>query len=235
MIQQLWQSFSLLSRNPTFGRVWAGRTFSLFGDAIALVALPWFVLQTTGSGTATAGILLSLQLPAIVTSLVIGSWIDRSQPRKIITLDNGLRTLLFGLIPVLYWFGRLELWLLFALTIVAGLLEPATTLGTRSILPDLVADEDLDAANMLWAFSVNLSLVAGPAVGGLLVASLGGPAALLIDAASFAVMGLAALALPAVARSQPEEPPSLSKRLGLHQLWHMKVVRLTTLLSLAFF
>jgi|SRR5579859_176934 len=235
MIRQLWQSFSLLRRNPAFGRLWVGRTVSLFGDAIALVALPWFVLQVTGSGTATAGILLSLQLPAIVTSLAIGAWIDRSQPRRIIKLDNGLRTLLFGLIPVLYWSGRLELWLLFCLTVLAGLLEPATTLGTRSILPDLVADQDLDAANMLWAFSLNLSLVVGPAVGGLLVASLGGPAALLIDAATFAVMGLAAFGLPAVARRSPEEPSSLSQRLGLHQLWHMKVVRLTTLLSLAFF
>lgn len=91
MIRQLWQSFSLLYRNPTFGRVWFGRSVSLFGDAIALLALPWFVLQVTGSGTAKAGILLSLQLSAIVTSLVIGTWIDRSQPRRIILLDNGLR------------------------------------------------------------------------------------------------------------------------------------------------
>jgi MFS family permease len=235
MTRQLWQSFSLLYRNPAFGRLWLGRTVSLFGDAIALIALPWFVLQATGSGTATAGILLSLQLPAIVTSLAIGAWVDRSQPRAIITLDNVLRTLLFGLIPLLYGLGRLPLGLLFGLTVLAGLLEPATLLGTRSLLPDLVADEDLEAANMLWSFSVNLALVVGPAVGGVLVASFGAPSALLIDAASFALMALAAFTLPAVRRSPPAEPPSISERLGLHQLWNMKVVRLTTLLSLAFF
>jgi hypothetical protein len=43
-------------------------------------------------------------------------------------------------------------------------LEPATVVGSRSILPDLVEDKDLDAANMLWSFSLNLSLVIGPAL-----------------------------------------------------------------------
>ena len=46
-----WQVFSLLYRYPEFGRLWTGRLVSLFGDAFALIALPWFVLQVTGSGT----------------------------------------------------------------------------------------------------------------------------------------------------------------------------------------
>jgi MFS family permease len=231
----LWQVFSLLHRYPAFGRLWIGRSISLFGDAFTLIALPWFVLQVTGSGTATAGILLTLQLPAILTSMVIGSLIDRFQPRAIITIDNGLRTLIIGLIPILYWFGLLELWLLFLLTFLAGMLAPATEVGLRSILPDLVEDKDLDAANMLWSFSPNLSLVIGPAVAGILVATFGGPSVLLIDAGTFAVMALVASTLPILKRSESPAQGPLSERLGLHQLWKMKVVRLTTLLSLVFF
>jgi MFS family permease len=235
MRSQAWQSFSLLSRHPAFGRLWVGRSISLFGDAFTLIALPWFVLQVTESGTATAGILLTLQLPAILTSMVIGSLIDRFQPRTIITIDNGLRTFIVGLIPILYWFGLLELWLLFLLTFLAGMLVPATEVGSRSILPDLVEDEDLDAGNMLWSFSLNLSLVIGPAVAGLLVASFGGPSVLLIDAATFALMALVAVTIPNVERSTPPTQAPLSERLGLRQLWDMKVVRYTTLLSLVFF
>ncbi len=190
------QAFSLLYRYPAFGRLWLGRLVSLFGDAFALIALPWFVLQLTESGTATAGILLTLQLPAIATSIVIGSLIDRFQPRAIIAIDNGLRTLIIGLIPLLYWSGVLEIWLLFLLTFLAGMLVPATEVGSRSVLPDLVDSKDLDAANMLWSFSLNLSLVIGPAVAGILIASFGGPSVLLIDAATFAVMAFAALTLP---------------------------------------
>src|SRR6266496_6481381 len=199
----LWQVFSLLYRYPAFGRLWVGRLVSLFGDAFALIALPWFVLQVTGSGTATAGILLTLQLPAIITSMVIGSLIDRFQPRAIITIDNAIRTVIFGVIPILYWFGWLELWILFLLTFLAGMLEPATEVGSRSALPHLVEDPDLDAANMLWSFSLNLSLVIGPAVAGVLVASFGGPSVLLIDAVTFGVMALVAATMPTVERGKP--------------------------------
>ena len=235
MRSQVWQAFSLLSRYPAFRYLWVGRSISLFGDAFTLIALPWFVLQVTNSGTATAGILLTLQLPAILTSMAIGSLIDRFQPRAIITIDNGLRTLIIGVIPILYWFGLLELWLLFLLTFLAGMLVPATEVGSRSILPDLVEDKDLDAANMLWSFSLNLSLVIGPAVAGLFVASFGGPSVLLIDAATFAVMALVALTIPKIERSKSSRQAPLSERLGLRQLWDMKVVRYTTLLSLVFF
>jgi len=235
MKNQLWQAFRLLYHYPAFGRLWVGRSISLFGDAFTLIALPWFVLQITDSGTATASILLTLQLPAILTSMAIGSLIDRFQPRAIITIDNGLRTLIIGLIPSLYWFGLLELWMLFLLTFLAGMLVPATEVGSRSVLPELVEDKDLDAANMLWSFSLNLSLIIGPAVAGLLVASFGGPSVLFIDAVTFAVMALVAITIPNVERSKFSLQAPLSERLGLRLLWDMKIVRYTTLLSLVFF
>lgn len=235
MRSQVWQAFRLLDRYPAFKHLWIGRSISLFGDAFALIALPWFVLQVTHSGTAAAAILLTLQLPAILTSIAIGSLIDHFQPRAIITIDNGLRTLIMGLIPILYWFGLLELWMLFLLTFLAGMLVPATEVGSRSVLPDLVEDKDLDAANMLWSFSLNLSLVGGPAVAGLLVASFGGPSVLLIDAVTFAVMALVAAAMPNVQRGRSPMQAPLFEQLGLRQLWDMKVVRYTTLLSLVFF
>jgi len=235
MKNQLWQSFRLLYNYPAFRRLWLGRSISLFGDAFTLIALPWFVLQITDSGTATASILLTLQLPAILTSMAIGSLVDRFQPRALITIDNCLRTLIIGLIPILYWFGSLEPWMLFLLTFLAGMLAPATEVGSRSVLPELVEDKDLDAANMLWSFSLNLSLVIGPAVAGLLVASFGGPSVLFIDALTFAVMALVALTLPKVERSGSSPQAPLSERLGLRQLWELKTVRYTTLLSLVFF
>jgi MFS family permease len=235
MKTQFWQLFQLLYRYPAFGRLWLGRSIALFGDSMTLIALPWFVLQVTGSGLATAGILLALQLPAILTSIVIGSLVDRFQPRTIITLDNGARTLIIGLISLLYWFGLLELWLLFLLTCLAGMLVPATEVGSRVILPELVEDKDLEAANMLWSFSLNLSLIIGPAIAGVLVASFGGPAVLLIDAITFALMALVAATLPTLKRSAPAVQVPLSERLGLRQLWQIKTVRYTTLLSLIFF
>ncbi|MCI0395087.1 MAG: MFS transporter [Chloroflexi bacterium] len=138
MKKPLWQAFSLLYRYPAFGRLWVGSLVSLFGDAFTLIALPWFVLQITNSGTATAGILLTLQLPAIVTSMVIGPLIDRFQPRAILTIDNSVRALIIGLIPILYWLGLLKLWLLFLLTGLAGMLAPVIALLWGATLLPLV-------------------------------------------------------------------------------------------------
>ena len=235
MKNQLWQAFHLLHRYPAFRRLWVGRSISLFGDAFTLIALPWFVLQITGSGTATASILLTLQLPAILTSIPIGSLIDRFQPRLIMTIDNGLRAFIIGLIPILYWFGLLELWMLFLMTFLAGMLVPATEVGARSVLPEILEDKDLDAANMLWSFSLNLSLIIGPAVAGLLVASFGGPSVFLLDAATFTTMALVATTIPSLERSKSSLQAPLADRLGLRQLLEIKVVKYTTLLSLVFF
>jgi MFS family permease len=118
---------------------------------------------------------------------------------------------------------------------MAGMLEPATEVGARSILPELIEDNELDAANMLWSFSTNLSLVIGPAVAGVLIASFGGPSVLLIDAGTFAVMAIIAITLPTLKRGNAATQVPVSERLGLRQLWGMKVVRTTTLLSLVFF
>ncbi|HYN88346.1 MAG TPA: MFS transporter [Ardenticatenaceae bacterium] len=227
--------FALLGRSPTFGRLWAAQTVSLLGDSMTFIALPWFVLELTGSGTATAGVLLSLHLPAVVTGLVAGSLVDRFQPRTILAADNAIRTLVVALIPLLYWLERLELWHVYVLALLAGMLQPATLVGSRTIIPDLVDDEDLDRANMLWAFSANLTVVIGPAVAGMLVAAFGGPSVLLLDAATFAAMALVSATLPDIRRAAAPGETPLLERLGLRQVWRIRVVRLTTLLSLVFF
>ncbi len=235
MLNNFRQSYVVLLRYPTFARFWGAKLFSLFGDAMTFIALPWFVFQLTGSGTTTAAVMLSLQLPALASGMIIGSLLDRFQPRLVMALDNALRTLLVALIPLLYWLERLDLWSLFVITILIGLLQPATLVGSRVILPDLVANQDLDSANMLWAFSANLSIVIGPAVAGILVALYGGPFVLLIDAGTFALMAVVARTLPRLTRTSPLAHIPLAERLGLRQLWQVKVVRITTLLSLVFF
>ncbi len=235
MQAHVWQPFSLLPRYPIFARFWAAKSVSLLGDHMTFIALPWFIFQLTGSGTATAAIMLCLQLPALVTGMLIGSLLDRFQPRTIMAVDNALRTLIVGLIPLLYWFGALKLWHLFLLAVLAGLVQPATAVGERVILPELVADEDLETANLLWSFSGNLSVVIGPAVAGILVAAFGGPFVLLLDAASFALIALIAATLPALKRTATITTIPLTERLGLRQLWDVKVLRITTLLSLVFF
>ena len=235
MLSSTQRALALLRRYPVFRRFWAAKLLSLLGDSMTFIALPWFVLQTTGSGTTTAAILLTLQLPAVLSGMVAGSLIDRFQPRLVLGLDNALRAVLITLIPMLHWLGGLEMWVLFGLAFLVGLLQPITLVGSRTLLPDLVTNEDLEEANVLWAMNFNLATLVGPGVAGILVALFGGPFVLLLDAGTFLIMMAVAFSLPTLRRAPQETHMTLGERLGFRQLWSIKVVRLTTLLSLVFF
>jgi len=234
-----WSGFALLGRYGTLRRYWLAGMASEVGDVMAWVALPWLVLRSTGSGPAAAGVLLALELPAVASGVLLGALSDRFQPRAIMVLDNVGRMAIFVALAALYLAGSLPLWLLFALVGLAGALQPATLVGGRVLLPELVADEDLDAANMLVSLGVSLSVVVGPAVAGLLLAAVGGPIVLALDALTFVAMAIVASTLPRVERAPssraPSGPPSFAERFGWRQIWDSPIVRVTTLLSLVFF
>ncbi len=241
-------------RHPAFQRLWLGLSISYLGDQFTLIALLWFVLQVTGSGTAVGLVILCFDLPGIVTGALIGRLLDRYQPRLVMSFDNLARAALIAAIPMLYAIGLLHLWHVFVLALLAGVLSPATTAGVRAFVPHLVDDRDLDRANALTAASLQFSYLAGPVVAGLVVARLGGPWALFVDAASFLLMGVLALTLPAITRpahtidsshstrhstspvTKPVTKRELASRwLGFGALFRVRYVPALTLLSLVFF
>lgn len=225
-------------RRPAFQRLWLGLSISYLGDQFAIIALLWFVLQVTGSGAAVGLLILCFDLPGVVTGAFLGQLLDRYQPRLVMSCDNLARAALIAAIPALYALGSLQLWHVFALALLAGALSPATTAGVRAYLPHLVDDADLDRANALTAASLQFSYLAGPVAAGFVVARLGGPWALFVDAASFLVMGLLALTLPAIARtrtSRSSQQAGATGWLGFGALFSVRHVPAITLLSLVFF
>jgi predicted MFS family arabinose efflux permease len=223
-------------RHPAFQRLWLGLSASYLGDQFTLIALLWFVLQVTGSGAAVGLVILCFDLPGLVTGSIFGRLLDRYQPRLVMGFDNLARAALIAAIPTLYAVGSLQLWHVFALALLAGALSPATTAGVRVFVPQLVDDGDLDRANALTATSLQFSYLAGPLAAGFVVARLGGPWALLIDAASFLLMGLLALTLPTIIREPSVAQHAAAKRwLGFGALFSLRYVSALTLLSLVFF
>ena len=221
---------------PAFQRLWLGLSISYLGDQFTLIALLWFVLQLTGSGAAVGLVILCFDLPGVITGAIIGRLLDRYQPRLVMSCDNLARAALIAAIPTLYALGSLRLWQIVVLALLAGALSPATTAGVRAFMPHLVDDSGLDRANALTATSLQFSYLAGPVAAGLVVASLGGPWALFIDAASFLLMGLLALTLPTIAHAPLVAPRPAGKRwLGFGALFNLRYVPALTLLSLVFF
>jgi predicted MFS family arabinose efflux permease len=223
-------------RNPAFLRLWLGLSVSYLGDQFTIIALLWFVLQLTSSGAAVGLVILCFDLPGVVTGAILGRLLDRYQPRLVMGLDNLARAALIAAIPTLYHLGSLQLWHVFVLVLLAGALSPATTAGVRAFVPHLVDDAALDRANTLTATSAQFSYLAGPVAAGFAVARLGGPGALFIDGASFLLMGLLVLTLPAITREPYVAQHAAANRwLGFGALFSLRYVPALTLLSLVFF
>jgi MFS family permease len=226
-------------RHPAFQRLWLGLSISYLGDQFTLITLLWFVLQLTGSGAAVGLVILCFDLPGVVTGAILGRLLDRYQPRLVMGFDNLDRAALIAAIPTLYALGSLRLWHVFVLASLAGALSPATAAGVRAFVPHLVDDAALDRANALTAASLQFSYLAGPLAAGFAVAKLGGPWALFIDAASFLLMGLLALTLPAIAREPRAERHAPASRWLLLEsfgaLFRVRYVPAVTLLTLVFF
>lgn len=223
-------------RRPAYLRLWTGQTISRFGDQFTVIALLWFVLQLTGSGAAVGLIILCFELPGLISGPYAGRLLDRLQPRVLMGADNLLRALAIALIPALYALGSLQLWQIYALALCAGALSPVTLVGVRVLLPKLVPDEELDQANALSTFNLEFAYLAGPVAAGIFVATVGGPWALFIDAASFVVMGVVMLSLPNVPRTHETDrghaPDGMS---GFGALIARRDLRALTVLAAIFF
>lgn len=224
-------------RSRAFLRLWLGLSVSYAGDQFTAIALLWFVLQLTGSGVAIGLVLLCFQLPGMLTGMLLGSLLDRWQPRLVMGVDNCARALLIGAIPILAWQGVLHLWHIYGLALLAGALSPATDAGMRVLTPHLVAEDALERANALCSTSVQLAALLGPALAGIVVMRVGGAWALLVDAGSFLLMGALAFSLPAIARHPAAGPaPGMGAWLGgFYEIFHRKEIRLLTGLSALFF
>ena len=194
-------------RRRAFRRFWLGMLISRAGDAFTLVALSWLVLGI--AGPAQLGVvLMCFGLPRIVSGPVAGRLLDGSRPRLLLAADNAARGLLIAAVPVLLWLHRLTVADLYGIAAVSALLSAATEVAESSLVPRLVADDELDAANSLLSANWELAGIAGPAVAGLIVATVGAPLALLLDAGSFAVMTALCLSLPPLHRAASPEQAS---------------------------
>lgn len=172
---------------PSYRRLFLGRTVSLVGDGIAPVALAFAVLDLTGSAT-DLGIVLALHSLVLIALVLAGGVIaDRISPRRAMLGADLARTISMGLIAALLLAGVAEIWQLALLYAIDGAATAFFNPASNAIVPQIVPPSRLQEANALLSLSRWTGRVAGPALAGVLLA-LGSPgSALAIDAATFAV------------------------------------------------
>jgi DHA3 family tetracycline resistance protein-like MFS transporter len=183
-------------RHRDFRLLWSGMAVSLLGDGVFLVAMAWqaYVLWDAPAALSIVGI--GMTIPTIAFLLPGGVVGDRFDRRLVMLLADALRAAAIALLAALSFAGTLVFWQLVALAAVYGVGTAFFTPAFEAIVPDLLPAEDLPAANSLDQLVRPIALrLAGPALGGWLVAAFGAGAAFAVDAASFAASGLALLAM----------------------------------------
>ncbi|NUR90991.1 MAG: MFS transporter, partial [Nonomuraea sp.] len=189
-------------RRPQYRRIFAGQLVSGLGDWLDTIALLTLVAYVWKSGAfALAGVTMAMAVPWIAVAPFVGVWVDRLAPRGVMIRADLIRAvlvlgyLLAPNLPVL-------LALVMAKSVLGTFFEPAERKAIRLSSPP----DELHAAISLTTLSGQATKVAGPAIGGLLVAAAGPYWAFVANAASFVISALilAGLRLPQRAEAPPE-------------------------------
>ncbi len=178
-------------RYRSFRVFWLGFTFSVLGDAMTGVALTWLVYQSTHSARAVGLLLLASTGPVLVGGLLVGPLLDRFDRRVVMIADSVVRGLAVATIPLLHALGHLPLWPVYAVAAVYGCLKMITLAGGPALVPALVPAARLDTANALETLGFTVGSVIGPPVAGLLIARIGAPNVVLVDALSYGAFAFA--------------------------------------------
>jgi MFS family permease len=225
-----------------FRLVFTGESISLIGDQFHFVALAWLALQLTGSGLALGTVLMVAAIPRAIFMLLGGALSDRFSPRSLMLASNALRGVVVGIVAALVLSGNAQLWQLYVLAGIFGVVDAFFHPALNTIVPMLVEERQLPPANALVQIMQQLSGLIGPAIAGLIVAAFQTGPAFVIDALSFGVatvtMALVSggrrTAAPRDADDQPRPGVLADIGSGLAYAWRDPAVRSLILLVAAF-
>src|SRR4051812_45781065 len=170
-----------------FRLLFFGRTISFVGNAFAMTAIAFAVLEVTGSKADLGYVLAARALPQVVFLLIGGVWADRLPRHLVIVGSNIVSGLSQAVLAALLLTGTAELWELMALSMVGGASSAFFFPAYAGIVPQTVPSAILQPANALLRLGLNFSYIGGAALGGLVVAVSSPGWAIAVDALTFFV------------------------------------------------
>jgi MFS family permease len=178
--------------------VWAlvaAEVISILGTRMTYLALPWFVLVTTGSPSRMTVVLAVEMIPMALFGVPSGTLVQRYGARTIMLVSDFVRVPLMVSIPVLHAAGALSFGVLLVLVFLLGCFMAPYFGSQRVILPELVGEDEraMSQANSMIEGGTAFAALAGPALAGILIPFLDAPTILYIDAATYAVAFLLVL------------------------------------------
>jgi predicted MFS family arabinose efflux permease len=153
------------------------------------LALPWFVLVSTGSAKQMTFVIAAEGGGFALFGIPSGSVLERLGAQRTMRLCDAVRAPLMLLVPLLHWTGHLTLPALAAIAFVLGAASTPYMAGQRLVVAEILDEDEtsVERANALLQGATRITMLGGPALGGVLIAAVGSPVVLVIDAASYVV------------------------------------------------
>jgi len=176
-------------RSRPLGALLAAEVLSTTGSMMTWLALPWFVLVSTGSAKQMTFVIAAEGGGFALFGIPSGSVLERLGAQRTMRLCDAVRAPLMLLVPLLHWTGHLTLPALAAIAFVLGAASTPYMAGQRLVVAEILDEDEtsVERANALLQGATRITMLGGPALGGVLIAAVGSPIVLVIDAASYVV------------------------------------------------
>lgn len=213
------QETSRPKRSLPLYALFSGYIISYIGDTMTLLAVPWFVLQTTGSATQTAITASFSALPLVLSSFFGSIIVDRLGYKRTSVISDITSGISVGLVPLLYHTLGLPFWALLMLVFIGGLLKAPGMTARSSLVPDLAipAKMRLERANAISDGLNRVSSFIGAPLAAVMITFIGASNLLWFDALSFfisaLVIGVLVPFTPAIVASAEENPQTYLQHL----------------------
>jgi len=201
-------------KKTAVGALVAAEIVSVFGTRMTYLALPWFVLVTTGSPGKMSLVLAAEIAPMALLGILSGMLVERIGSRNTMLIADFARAPILASIPLLHAAGMLSFGLLLGIVALLGCFMPPYFASQRTILPELVGEDErlMSQGNSLIEGGSAFAALIGPASAGMLIPFIGASNVLYVDAATYLVAFV--LVLTFVPRRKPVETPARPKALA---------------------
>jgi DHA3 family macrolide efflux protein-like MFS transporter len=226
MMQQESVGFIQVLKNGRFARLWLGQVISAVGDYFYFLAVPILINKLTGSTTAIGlAMIFGFALPQLLFGLPAGVLVDRWDRRRVMIAADAMRAVL--VLGGLLVHDAQGIWILYTVGFMVSVASRFFFPARSALIPALVAENELVAANGLSQLTETASLLVGPALAGFMIAWFGEGVAFAVDSASFVVSALAIWSIGAVTAQSAHSAPERTMR----ALWSELVDGLRVLLG----
>jgi MFS family permease len=170
----------------------AANAASLLGNVVAALGIPWFILATTGSAAKAGVAAFFTTIPLALGSLFGGAVADRVGARRASVVGDLLSGAAIAAIPLVFATGALQFWHVLVLGFLGSLFDGPSQAARQALIPELAerAALPLERANALFKGTEHVGYVLGAPLTGVLIATVGAPNALWVDAGSFLLAAL---------------------------------------------